>query len=77
MAKREVYRVTPTSSGDWKVKRDGTERADSVHGDKADAVDRAKDLAKSLSKSQIVIHGKNMKIQTEHTYGKDPYPPKG
>jgi len=26
---------------------------------------------------QVVIHKKDMTIQTEHTYGKDPYPPKG
>lgn len=77
MSSRKVYRVTPTGAGDWKVKRDKTERADSIHTDKSDAVSRAKELAKSYSKGQVVIHGKDMKIQTEHTYGKDPYPPKG
>lgn len=77
MSKRVVYRVTPTGSGDWKVKRDGTERADSVHQDKSDAVDRMKELAKSFPKAQGVIHKQDGKIQTEYTYGSDPYPPKG
>jgi len=77
MSTRKVYRVTPTDSGDWKVKRDTAGRADSIHSDKAEAISRAKELAKSFPKSQVVIHKQNMKIQTEYTYGKDPYPPKG
>lgn len=74
---RKVYHVTPAGDGDWKVKREGASRADSVHEGKADAVDRAKDLAKEASLGQIIIHGQDGKIKTEHTYGKDPYPPKG
>jgi hypothetical protein len=36
-----------------------------------------KELAKSFPKAQGVIHKQNGKIQTEYTYGSDPYPPKG
>jgi|FLYL01.1.fsa_nt_gi hypothetical protein len=74
---RVKYHVTPTGKGDWKVKREGTSRADSVHSNKSDAVDRAKELAKSNPLGQVIIHGQDNKIQTEHTYEKDPYPPKG
>lgn len=74
---RKVYHVTPAGDGDWKVKREGASRADSVHEGKGDAVDRAKDLAKEAPLGQIIIHGQDGKIQTEHTYGKDPNPPKG
>lgn len=42
-----------------------------------DAVGRGKGQAKSGSLGQIKIHGQNGKIQTEYTYGKDPYPPEG
>ena len=74
---RVKYHVTPTDDGDWKVKRQGADRADSVHEDKSDAVARAKELAKSNPLGQLIVHGRDGKIQTEHTYGEDPYPPKG
>ncbi len=74
---RKVYHVTPSGDGDWRVKREGSSRADSVHEDKADAVERAKGLAKDAPLGQVVIHDREGKIQTEHTYRQDPYPPKG
>ena len=74
---RKVYHVTPTGDGEWKVKREGVSRADSVHENKVNAVDRGRELAKSGGLGQIIIHGQSGKIQTEHTYEKDPYPPKG
>ena len=74
---RKTYHVTPTGNGDWKVKEVGNTRASGVHSDKTDAIDQAKDLAKSYPLGQVIIHGRDGKIQTEHTYGKDPYPPKG
>jgi hypothetical protein len=74
---RDKYRITPAGDGDWKVKRDGASRADSIHPNKSDAVERGKDLANSGGPGQLVIHGRDGKIQTEYTYKKDPYPPKG
>jgi len=40
-------------------------------------IDQARKLAKSKPLGQIVIHKSDGKIQTERTYGRDPYPPKG
>ena len=40
------------------------------------AEDRAT-LSKNQELGQVVIHKQDGTIQTEHTYGKDPYPPKG
>jgi len=77
MASRKTYHVTSDGEGGWRVKGEGASRASSTHEDKVDAVQSAKDLAKAQPLGQIVIHGKDGKIQTEHTYGKDPYPPKG
>lgn len=74
---RTKYRVTPTGDGEWRVKRDGAERATGVYENKTDAVARAKELAKANEPGQVIIHGQDGKIQTEHTYGEDPYPPKG
>jgi hypothetical protein len=69
--------VTPTGKGDWKVKRENASKAAGVYEDKADALKDAKKSAKSVPLGQVIVHGRDGKIQTEHTYGKDPYPPKG
>jgi hypothetical protein len=74
---RTRYHVTSARRGDWKVKREGAQRADSVHEDKSDAVARARELGRANNPGQVIIHGRDGKIQTEHTYGGDPYPPKG
>jgi len=77
MSKRKTYHVTPGADGDWKVNGEKASKASSSHDTKAEAVDRAKEPAKNQELGQVVIHKKDGKIQTEHTYGKDPYPPKG
>jgi uncharacterized protein YdaT len=59
------------------VKAENAERASSVQDTKEKAVEKAKELAKSASEGQVVIHKKDGIIQTEHTYGNDPFPPKG
>lgn len=74
---RKTYHVTPAGKGDWKAKAEGASKAAGVHANKVDAVAQAKDLAKGNTLGQVVVHGKDGKIQTEYTYGKDPYPPKG
>lgn len=73
---RKVVHVVP-NKGAWNVKSEGASRAGSSHEKKSDAVDRAKEQAKGAPTGQVVIHGKDGKIQTEHTYKKDPFPPKG
>lgn len=77
MGKRGVYHVTPNDEGGWDVTKRGAERASSTHETKADAVDRGRELAKNQPLGQLVIHKQNGTIQTEHTYGEDPHPPKG
>lgn len=69
---RLIWHVTPTGDGDWKVKRTGASRADSVHDNKAEAVERIRELGASNMPAQAVIHDRYGKIQTEHTYGQDP-----
>ena len=69
---RKVVHVTSTDGGKWKVKSEGTKKADSIHDRKSDAVDRGKGIAKNAPLGQIKIHGEDGKIQTEHTYGNDP-----
>jgi hypothetical protein len=77
MAKRQVYHVTKNQGSGWGVKKEGGQRATGNYSTKKEAVQRGKGLAKKAPLGQIKIHGQDGKIQTEYTYGKDPYPPKG
>ncbi len=76
MGKRKKYHVTPTDEG-WKVKAEASSRASSTHKTKAEAITRAKELAKAQRLGQVIIHKMDGTIQTEYTYGEDPYPPEG
>ena len=70
-----VFRIVPRSGGGWNVTQDG--QTVSNHRKKTTAVQTGCDLAKKKQPSQLVIHNKDGKIQTEHTYMSDPYPPEG
>jgi uncharacterized protein YdaT len=77
MSKRTTYHVTKSQDNGWNVKKEGGQRSSGNFDTKQDAIDRGKELAKSAPLGQIKVHGQDGKIQTEHTYGKDPFPPKG
>jgi uncharacterized protein YdaT len=75
MAKGKNYSVGPHDDG-WQVKRDGAERASSVHDTKSDALKAGKNLAKD-SGGELRIKGQDGKIQNSNTHGPhDPNPPK-
>lgn len=76
MGKREKFHVVPKEKG-WQVKKEGGNRAMKNFKRKQDAVDYGRNKAKEVDIGQLKIHGKDGKIQTEYTYGKDPHPPKG
>lgn len=75
MAHRRRVHVTHDSGG-WKVAREGAERASARCGTKAEAVQRGRDLARRDA-GQLLIHGKDGRIQEERTYRNDPCPPRG
>jgi hypothetical protein len=75
MSKKPTYHLTPHPSG-WQVKREGASRASVVLPTKAAALDRAREIA-SNQEGALKIHGLNGRIQQEHTYHEDPYPPRG
>lgn len=72
MSERKRVWVSPDGQGGWDVKTQGAQRAAANYEDKPDAVNRAKDIARSAPLGQVIIKGEDGKIQTEHTYGKDP-----
>lgn len=74
---RKVYDVTKTNDG-WKSTARGGERASAVGDTKEEVVQRAAEIARNQSgDTQVVIHKSDGTIQSERTYGNDPYPPKG
>lgn len=77
MSDRKRVWVSPDGHGGWDVKTQGKSKAAANFDDKADAIDKAKDIAQNVPKGQVIIQKMDGKIQTEYTYGKDPYPPKG
>ena len=74
---RKIYHVVPNSNGGWDIKKEGGQKSSGHFDRKDDAVGRGKELAKSGPLGQVKIHKQDGTIQTEHTYGDDPYPPGG
>ncbi len=72
MGERKRVWVSPDGKGGWDVKTQGAQRAAANCEDKADALSKAKEVAKNAPLGQVIIQGKDGKIQTEHTYDKDP-----
>lgn len=77
MSNRKVYHVTKNKNEGWDVKKENATRATKNLDTKDEALKVAKELAKNADLGQVIVHKQDGKIQTEYTYGKDPYPPKG
>ena len=61
--------------GQWAVKKEGNQRATSIHSTQRDAIDTARETAKA-EKSELVIHNRNGQIRNKNSYGNDPFPPR-
>lgn len=66
--------VVPHKDG-WAVKVEGNKKASAVTDTKKEAQNAGVEKAKQL-KTDLVIHGKNGKIQDSDSYKNDPFPPK-
>ena len=71
---RKVYRVQYINN-QWAVRHDGTTLSN--HVVKTDAVTAGQKVAKTNAPSQLVVHKMDGTFEYEHTYGDDPFPPKG
>jgi uncharacterized protein YdaT len=71
---RKNVHVTQHQDG-WQVRREGAERASSVHETQHDAVERAREIARD-ERGEVFIHGEDGKIRDRDSYGNDPNPPK-
>lgn len=66
VSKRTRYHVTP-GGGDWKIQREGADRASGRFETKEQAVSRAREMTRRQG-GQLFIHGKDGRIQEERTY---------
>jgi len=73
MAKKDVH-VVPHDDG-WAVRREGAERASSVHRTQEQAADAGRRIARE-ERSELRIHGRDGRIRDSDSYGRDPNPPK-
>jgi hemerythrin superfamily protein len=74
--RRTTYHVTPDPQGGWRAAKEGASRA-LIRGDnKSEVVSRARQAARG-QKGQLLVHGRDGRIQEERTYGEDPRGSKG
>lgn len=73
---RTVFHVVPTTNG-WGVKKEGEDRPRREFSTKNDAITFGRNLCLVSKPSQLKIHKMDGTIETEYTYGDDPFPPRG
>src|SRR6187402_3577191 len=70
MARNPQVAVEPRPDGRWAVQTDGTQRADSLHDRKSDAITRGRELAGN-KQTELVIKGADGRIQGKDSKGSD------
>ena len=76
MPRRPQVLVEPRPDGRWAVQTDGTQRADSLHDKKSEAVRRARELAGN-KQTELVIKNEAGRIAGKDSRGNDPRRIKG
>ena len=76
MARKPQVAVEPRPDGRWAVQTDGTQRADSLHDRKTDAVKRARELAGNKA-TELVVKDEQGRIVGKDSHGNDPRRIKG
>jgi len=64
------YWVSPTDDGQWKVQREGAERAAGVFDTQKDADARARELATN-SGGERITQGRDGRIRSKDSYGNE------
>lgn len=74
MSKSRPVHVVP-SEGKWAVRPEGAPRPVSHHATKSAAEAAGRTLAKR-EETELVIHGRDGRIQDRDSFGSDPFPPR-
>ena len=75
MPNNEHHVVPNAARGGWDMKRNGAERASAHTEKKEDSVRIGRELSRNAG-SELVIHGKDGRIQQKDSHGNDPCPPR-
>lgn len=67
--------VVKTENG-WGVRGENNSRNTQNFDTQQAAINRAREIAIN-QESELLIHGRDGQIRDKHSYGNDPYPPKG
>ncbi|QUA51835.1 DUF2188 domain-containing protein [Aristaeella lactis] len=76
MSKGINQHVTPHKGGGWQLIGAGNSKPTMVAKTKKEVVDFGRKIAQH-QKSELVIHGKDGRIQEKDSHGHDPFPPHG
>lgn len=60
----------------WQVKQENAQRSSGNFRTQQEAFERAREIA-IKNGQEVAIHGLEGRIREKHSYGNDPYPPKG
>ena len=71
MARKPQVAVEPRADGRWAVQTNGTQRADSLHDRKAEAIRRGRELAEN-KQTELVIKDERGRIIAKDSHGTDP-----
>jgi hypothetical protein len=71
MTKGDVHVTWRENETKWAVQKEGASRASSLH-DQKDAAERAGRQSAINQHSELLVHGKDGKIQERNTYKRDP-----
>jgi uncharacterized protein YdaT len=74
MAGKSIHVVY--SDNKWKVKQENSQRSSGNFETQKQAFECARKIAIN-NNQEVAIHGMDGRIRAKHSYGNDPYPPKG
>lgn len=72
---RKEHHIVPNPNGGWDIKRNNAQRASAHKNTKLAAVSLGRQMSKNQH-TELVVHGKDGKIQNPDSHGNDPCPPK-
>jgi Uncharacterized protein conserved in bacteria (DUF2188) len=67
----EVFHVLPAGGDNWRVAPEGSDTGP-IFQRKEEAVRHAKQKAQAAQLGQVIVHGRDGRIQYENTYGEGP-----
>ena len=75
MTTRKTHHVVHNPKGGWDSKKGGGSRSIKHFENKGEAVEYTRKISQNQG-SELVIHGKDGRIQDSDSHGNDPCPPK-